>query len=282
MGSSWYSRKASGGAQRGETENRGEKRGEPKSSVWEGDDGLTESDVGENEMEELILICEDSVEGILTAIYRIYEWKLCGKRVKIQTGASDLCLFTQYREVMPDAECAAKVARTLRRRFGEQAWEAISYALASEEADKSQAVYETVAAGLSGRIRGPLLQALAEPCIHRVFALSRSVHRVRERVLQFLRFQEITGGILYGEIAPDADVLALVMPHFADRFPLENFVILDERRAAAGIHPAGKAWFLAKLSKQELVHCSRPDSRRMRTNRRSKCCFRAFVGPFNP
>ncbi len=133
----------------------------------EEDDGLTESDVGENEMEELILICEDSVEGILTAIYRIYEWKLCGKRVKIQTGASDLCLFAQYREVMPDAECAAKVARTLRRRFGEQAWEAISYALASEEADKSQAVYETVAAGLSGRIRGPLLQALAEPCIHR-------------------------------------------------------------------------------------------------------------------
>lgn len=52
------------------------------------------------------------------------------------------------------AECAAKVARTLRRRFGEQAWEAISYALASEEADKSQAVYETVAAGLSGRIPG--------------------------------------------------------------------------------------------------------------------------------
>lgn len=87
------------------------------------------------------------------------------------------------------------------------------------------------------------MQALAKPCIHRVFALSRSVHRVRERVLQFLRFQEITGGILYGEIAADADVLAFVMPHFADRFPLENFVILDERRAAAGIHPAGKAWF---------------------------------------
>ena len=44
------------------------------------------------------------------------------------------------------------------------------------------------------------LQALAEPCIHRVFALSRVVHRVRERVLQFLRFQEITGGILYGRL----------------------------------------------------------------------------------
>ena len=242
----------------------------------EGNYGLTESDVGENEMEELILICEDSVEGILTAIYRIYEWKLCGKRVKIQTGASDLCLFTQYREVMPDAECAAKVARTLRRRFGEQAWEAISYALASEEADKSQAVYETIAAGLSGRIRGPLLQALAEPCIHRVFALSRSVHRVRERVLQFLRFQEITGGILYGEIAPDADVLAFVMPHFADRFPLENFVILDERRAAAGIHPAGKAWFLTKLSKQELDTLQQAGQQKDENEQEIEVLFQSF------
>ena len=62
----------------------GEKARRAKNSEW---NGLTESDVGENEMEELILICEDSVEGILTAIYRIYEWKLCGKRVKIQTGA---------------------------------------------------------------------------------------------------------------------------------------------------------------------------------------------------
>ena len=191
--SSWYSRKAPGGTQRGDSENRGKRRGEPKIQNGKADNGLTESDVGENEMEELILICEDSVEGILTAIYRIYEWKLCDKRVKIQTGASDLWLFAQYREVAPDAECAVKVARTLQRRLGEQAWEAISYALVSEEADKGQAVYETVAAGLSGRIRGPLLQALAEPCIHRVFALSRSVHRVRERVLQFLRFQEITG-----------------------------------------------------------------------------------------
>lgn len=143
----------------------------------------------------------------------------------------DLCLFAQYREVMPDAECAAKVARTLRRRFGEQAWEAISYALASEEADKSQAVYETVAAGLSGRIPGGLLlQALAEPCIHRVFALSRSVHRVRERVLQFLRFQEITGGILYGEIAPDADVLALLC-RILQTVSRWRILCLDECRA---------------------------------------------------
>ena len=216
-------------------------------------------------MEELILICEDSVEGILTAIYRIYEWKLCGKRVKIQTGASDLCLFAQYREVMPDAECAAKVARTLRRRFGEQAWEAISYALASEEADKSQAVYETVAAGLSGRIRGPLLQALAEPCIHRVFALSRSVHRVRERVLQFLRLQEIMD-VMFGQDGLRLSILrGEVFPHYDETtFNMDEDINLslddpffdidfnrDENRVAEGIAQRNGQLWIMKKAKQE-------------------------------
>ena len=109
-----------------------------------------------------------------------------------------------------------------------------------------------------------------------VFALSRSVHRVRERVLQFLRFQEITGGILYGEIAPDADVLAFVMPHFADRFPLENFVILDERRAAAGIHPAGKAWFLTKLSKRELDTLQQAGQQKDENEQEIEVLFQSF------
>lgn len=96
------------------------------------------------------------------------------------------------------------------------------------------------------------------------------------RVLQFLRFQEITGGILYGEIAPDADVLAFVMPHFADRFPLENFVILDERRAAAGIHPAGKAWFLTKLSKRELDTLQQAGQQKDENEQEIEVLFQSF------
>ena len=39
------------------------------------------------------------------------------------------------------------------------------------------------------------------------------------------------------------------MPHFADRFPLENFVIYDEVRGLYGLHPAGKDWYV--VSAQE-------------------------------
>ena len=34
------------------------------------------------------------------------------------------------------------------------------------------------------------------------------------------------------------------MPHFADRLPLENFIIYDDKRELYGVHPVGKDWYL--------------------------------------
>lgn len=198
-------------------------------------------------MEEKILICEDSQEGILTGIYQAYAWKFAPAGVQIQIGEADPMLFAEYHTVDADSVLAGKVAATVRRRFGEEAWESICYALASEEADKGQAVYLAIAAGLSGRIRGKLMDALAEDSVRRVFELSRRVHREAHRMVEFLRFREVEGKILLARIAPEADVVAMIMPHFADRFPLENFVIVDTKRRLAGIHAAQKDWFIVRM-----------------------------------
>lgn len=67
----------------------------------------------------------------------------------------------------------------------------------------------------------------------------------------FVRFRELEGKLLFARIGPDANVLEFVMPHFADRFPLENFVIVDVRRGLAGIHETQKDWFLVRLDGEE-------------------------------
>lgn len=200
-------------------------------------------------MEETILVCEDSLEGVLTAIYCAYEWKLVPGKTRIQIGEADLCLFAVYREVETDPAKAAKVAATVKRRFGADAWEAICYALAAEAEEKGQAVYHAVAAGLSGKIRGPLMQALADDAVRRVFELSRHVQNETHRMKMFLRYREVEGGVLFARIEPDANVTEFIMPHFADRFPLENFVIADTRRGIAGIHASGQEWFLVRMDK---------------------------------
>lgn len=194
---------------------------------------------GRKEAMENILICEDSQEGIFTGIYAAYEWKCDPEVTILQVGEEEnLRLFASYRHVAPDGIKAEKVARTIRRRFGEECYEQICYALSSWEKDKGQAVYRTVAEGLSGRVKGVLLDHLSNDYVRRTFELSRGAGNEAHHLLGFLRFMETEEGILYGEIGPKNHVLPFLMPHFADRFPGENFVIRDKGRNVYGIHPA--------------------------------------------
>lgn len=194
----------------------------------------------------IIYRCEDSMESVLTAIYQAYEEKRDHGATRMElTG--DPILFSEDVAVAPDSEKARKVIRTLVRRFGEEDYYRICMALASDDADKAQAVYRTVVEGLRRNCsKGHLFDNLADAYVHKAFALARSVSREVERHKQFLRFQELDNGVLYSGIGPKYDVLVFLMPHFADRLPIENFVVRDEKRNLFGIHPAGKQWYLLK------------------------------------
>ena len=120
-------------------------------------------------------------------------------------------------------------------------------ALAAEDEEKAQAVYRTIVEGLRCKVGpGHLFDNLARNEIHKAFALARGVNTEVGHQIQFLRFQELESGILYSRIGPKNDVLAFIMPHFADRLPIEHFVIYDEKRNVFGIHPAGRQWYLLR------------------------------------
>ena len=188
--------------------------------------------------------CEDSLEGIFTAIYNTYEDK-CDRRDTMISLTEESFLFAEYRQVNVDVVKVMKVMRTLRNKFGEEDYMKICMALASPEADKAQALYQTIAQGLSEHCRqGRLLDNLADDFVNRVFYLSRAANNELMHLKGFIRFSELENKILYTAIGPRNNVLTFLMPHFADRFPMENFMIYDEGRKLFGIHPAGKAWYL--------------------------------------
>ena len=69
---------------------------------------------------------------------------------------------------------------------------------------------------------------LSHPAVRTVFELSRAVGREIHAWKEFLRFRELEGGILYARITPKNFVLPGIAGHFADRFPLEDYVVYDE------------------------------------------------------
>lgn len=209
-----------------------------------------------------VLLCEDSLEGVFTGIYKAYERKENHRECKIRTGLVDNYeLFAEYVEIEPEEELAKKVSRTICRDLGMEAYLSVCQALATEDSDKADAVYHMVVEGLKlhreSRQRNPgchaslkaisaggIMGNLTDPYIRKVFELSRSANFEILRMKQFLRFQELENGILFAKIGPKCNILSFIAPHFADRLPLENFVIYDDIRQLFVVHPAGKDWFM--------------------------------------
>ncbi|MCM1145850.1 MAG: TIGR03915 family putative DNA repair protein [Blautia sp.] len=194
---------------------------------------------------EKYLICEDSLEGVFTGIYEAYALREGHGHIHLQISEEEnLRLFAQYLYIAPDFVKTKKVTETLLRRLGEEVYLDICRALATEEADKGEAVYRTVVDGITQGSGRKVLGHLTNPYVERVFRMARTTANEVHRMMEFIRFQELERGVLFSRIAPGCNVMPFIMPHFADRLPREDFLIYDEKRNLYGVHPAGKEWYL--------------------------------------
>lgn len=191
--------------------------------------------------------CEDTQESIFTAIYNVYEDRRAGEEVRLAL-TDEPFLFAEDITVAAEPVKAKKVADTVMRRFGREDSYRIAYALSSPDSGKAQAIYRTVALGLKENARpGHLFDNLADDDVRLAFALSKNAGREYDHLRGFLRFEELEHGSLYARFCPKNHLLPFLMEHFADRLPLENFVIYDEGRKCMGVHKAGNpAWYLMK------------------------------------
>nr|MCR5753590.1 TIGR03915 family putative DNA repair protein [Acetatifactor sp.] len=189
--------------------------------------------------------CEDTLEGIFTAIYRVYEDKRSADEVLISVSEEYLLFYTEV-VVTTDYNRSMKVARTLRKKFGEEDYLFICYALASSEEDKAQAVFRTIAKGIRDSVGvHHLFDAMADQYVNRAYKLGNAASRECSHLRGFLRFQECEGKVLFAKIGPHHDLVPFLMPHFADRFSMESFIIYDEVREKMGMHIPGKGWYMA-------------------------------------
>ena len=200
-----------------------------------------------------ICICEDSIDGIFTGVYDAWASRLGHENIALMAyEPENYMLFCEYIRVQTDFEKSGKVARTLRKRLGEETYgELCQAALAQEDShcrkhsmDKADAIYKTVVLALSMQDGSRVLQCLGEPCVSRTFHLSRSMGNEAHHLLGFLRFRELENGILFAQIHPKNQVLSFLGEHFSDRLPEENFMIYDAVHRQAVLHPKGKGFFI--------------------------------------
>lgn len=181
------------------------------------------------------LVCEESFDGIMTAIYDGWVLMNQGHDVKIFPGEGySYDMFTEYIECETNVDKAMRVAKSVRVKISEYAYSMVYHASMHFDKNRADAIFEFLKVGY--KTGGSVTRRLADPVVMRIMELDRKTGNEAHLFREFLRFREIDGKILYGKIEPKCDVIPLMINHFANRYPLENWIIYDEYHKKAAVH----------------------------------------------
>lgn len=198
-----------------------------------------------------IFTCEDSLEGILTCIYDAWASGLGHKNIRLMLEpVVQPELFCNYRSIFPDRKKVSSVSRSIQTKISPDAWKMVCHAAMSCDPMKADHIYRFLLYGFSyGKCS---LKMLGIPAVMNLYELSRKVQNEAHRHIEFIRFSEYPNNILISRISPQADILELTAAHFSDRMPSEDWMIIDETRRKAAVHPGEESCYFTVFSAEEM------------------------------
>lgn len=197
-----------------------------------------------------IFQCENSIDGIFTAIYQAWSSGYGHANVKIEeqcerNNYNNIELFSEYIFVKTNLEQAIMVSRSIKSKISLEAYEMVCRVALSDYKGKGDLIYRFLILGF--HIGSKIVGHLSNKVVNQVFMLNRYVNGEAHHLLGFIRFSEQENGILTATIHPKNNVISLVTPHFADRLPNERFVIFDKNRDICSLHLPGKPWIITEF-----------------------------------
>lgn len=203
-----------------------------------------------------ILCCEDSIESIFTAIYDAWASKHGHNNIKIEvkglSSCSDLELFANYINVETDDEKAEKVISSIPKKISPQAFDMVMKAAITDCEDKADVIYHFLVRGFA--IGAKVIDYLTDDYVMKLFQMNRNVGNEVHLYKGFLRFEELLHGIMMARFEPKNDIAAILAPHFSDRFPNGNYMILDIKRRHAAVCASGNQFVMISLTEEQMNH----------------------------
>ena len=183
-------------------------------------------------------VFDGSYDGLMTLVFDTWNMKELLGEVSEWGGAESFlpemffpCDMGKARRVK------AYIADTLGPEFALMAREAFL----SRRESRFRAIVRTV--HLSPPLGAKVLHLLHDDVLDFI-ACQRETRREAHRFKGLLRFRGMRDGSLLAVFAPRSNVLTLVLPHFAERFPEERLLLYDEGRGLAGLAGQGRVEFV--------------------------------------
>jgi len=191
--------------------------------------------------EKHIYICENSTAGIFTAIYDAWAARYGHDNNQILVEEPENYeLFSKFIYAETDWKKAEKVGCAIKEKISYEAYLAVYYATLSKDKRKADFIYRFLILGFV--IGKGVMEHLSNSYVNHISKMEQNVKNEMFHYEGFLRFVNMGRKMLLARFRPENDLLFFMAEHFADRLPMENWIIYDERRMKAAVHQAGKEW----------------------------------------
>jgi len=173
------------------------------------------------------IIYDNSFEGLLTAIFEIYDRKIiqpyiCKPEFEIPG------LFSQKISVLADDAKTERVWNKLVAIIGKEKTNTLWKAWLSELPESENNIYEVIKYLL--RTQVDVLSDFSNEYILKHQQTLKMIGREKHRMEAFVRFELTKDDIFYATIEPDFNVVPLIIRHFESRYADQKWLIYDTKR----------------------------------------------------
>lgn len=173
------------------------------------------------------VLYDSSFDGLLTAIFEIYEYKLSDTVIMHNTDAVN-SLFGKTHVVYTSTIKSERVWKKFQEKLSRNAIAQIYRSYLSEIKGIEDYIFRFVQYALKSK--NPVENDYSNADVLMLQQTSRKVHREKHRMEAFVRFQLTKDGLYYAVVQPDFNVLPLIIKHFKDRYADQRWLIYDTRR----------------------------------------------------
>ena len=174
------------------------------------------------------LIYDGTFEGLLTAVFEIYDRKL--DLVNLQKGEShSSALFEDVLQVITDTSRAGRVMKGLNQKLSKSGVQRlyISHLADIQNEDNTIINYIRYTFNTYKNIE----QDYGNKNVLRISEIVGMMRREKHRMEAFIRFQKLKDETFFASVEPDFNVLPLLIKHFKDRYADQKWIIYDIKRS---------------------------------------------------
>lgn len=173
------------------------------------------------------LFYDGSFEGLLTAVYEVYDRKL--GLAKIRKGEVQVAgIFEDSLQIFTNEDYASRVLKGLRKKLSPGGVQRLYIAHMAEMDSEDD--------NLMGYVRyvfdsdKNIEDDYGNRYVIRLSEVIKMVRREKHRMEAFIRFQKLKDETYYAAVEPDFNVLPLLIKHFRNRYTDQKWMIYDLKR----------------------------------------------------